>query len=112
MKLVSLVKKIIKEKGVKGTIDISVVDDQAIRALNKKFRKKDKPTDVLSFQIDSAGFLGDVIISEETARRNAKRYGVSYGTEFKRLVIHGVLHILGYDHGREMRDAEAFYTKF
>ncbi|OGC10971.1 rRNA maturation RNase YbeY [candidate division WOR-1 bacterium RIFOXYA12_FULL_52_29] len=111
MKFSALVKAIIKKEGFKGTIDVSVVDDRTIRGLNKKFRGLDKPTDVLSFQLDETGFLGDVIISEETTRKNAKRYGVSYEAEFKRLVIHGVLHILCYDHGRKMRDAEALYSQ-
>lgn len=81
-----------------------------MRELNKKFRQKDKPTDVLSFNYDGK-LLGDVIISRETTRRNAARYGVSYGDEVKRLVIHGTLHVLGYDHGRAMSDAEKIYSK-
>ncbi|MFA6170469.1 MAG: rRNA maturation RNase YbeY [Candidatus Margulisiibacteriota bacterium] len=111
MKFGALAKKIIKREGRNGTIDVSVVDDRTIRALNKKFRKKDQPTDVLSFTLNETGFLGDVIISEETTSKNAKRYGVSYEAEFKRLVIHGVLHVLGYDHGKKMRDAEAVYSQ-
>lgn len=112
MKFAALVKKILKREGRSGTIDVSVVDDQTIHALNKRFRKKDKPTDVLSFTLNETGFLGDVIISEETTRKNAKRYGVAYEEEFKRLVIHGVLHVIGYDHGKKMRNAEAVYSQF
>ena len=90
---------------------MSFVNDGQIRELNKKFRHKDKPTDVLSFNYDGK-LLGDVIISRETTRRNAQRYGVTYGDEVKRLVIHGALHILGYDHGRRMRHAEEIYSQF
>ena len=94
----------------KGSIDLSFVGDKKMRELNKKFRQKDQPTDVLSFNYDGK-LLGDVIISRETTRRNAARYGVTYADEVKRLVIHGALHVLGYDHGRKMRHAEEIYSK-
>ncbi|MBI5399369.1 rRNA maturation RNase YbeY [Candidatus Saganbacteria bacterium] len=100
-----------REKG-KGTINLSFVSDEEMRGLNRRFRKKDKPTDVLSFLMDEDGILGDLVISTETTKRNAKKYGVSYKTEVKRLVIHGVLHLLGYDHGVKMRHAEKIYQKF
>jgi len=106
----ALIKKIIKAEKKEGTIDLSFVGDKKIHELNKKFRKKDKPTDVLSFNYDGE-MLGDVIISRETTRRNAKRYCVAYADEVKRLVIHGTLHVLGYDHGRAMRHAEKIYSK-
>lgn len=106
-----LIKKIIKGEKKQGEIDLSFVADRKIHELNKKFRKKDRPTDVLSFNYDGK-ILGDVIISRETTRRNAKKYGVAYHDEVKRLVIHGTLHVLGYDHGRRMRHAEEIYSKF
>ena len=105
-----LIKKIIKAEKKEGTIDLSFVDDEKIHELNKQFRQKDKPTDVLSFNYDGK-ILGDVIISRETARRNAKQDGVKFNDEVKRLVIHGTLHVLGYDHGRGMRHAEEVYSK-
>lgn len=105
----SLVKKILKREQVKGRINIILVDDKAIRRLNKKFRKKDKATDVLAFPMGEEGILGDIAISRETAKKNAKRYGASYKRELKRLVIHGVLHLLGYDHGKRMGNAEKNY---
>jgi probable rRNA maturation factor len=107
----ALIKKIIRGEKKKGEIDLSFVADKKIHELNKKFRKKDKPTDVLSFNYDGK-ILGDVIISRETTRRNAKKYGVTYNDEVKRLVIHGTLHVLGYDHGRRMKHAEEIYSKF
>jgi probable rRNA maturation factor len=61
--------------------------------------------------MDEDGILGDIAISTETAARNAKRYRVSLKREMKRLVVHGVLHILGYDHGEEMKNAEKVYQK-
>ena len=106
-----LIKKIVKGEKKEGTIDLSFVGDKKIRELNKKFRQQDKPTDVLSFNYDGK-ILGDVIISRATPRRNAQRYGVTYADEVKRLVVHGALHVLGYDHGREMKHAEEIYSKF
>lgn len=106
-----LVKRIIKAEKKNGKIDVSFVDDKKIRMLNRKFRKKDKPTDVLAFPYDEGKVLGDVIISRDTTKKNAKRYGVPYRDELKRLVIHGTLHVLGYDHGRKMSRAEKIYAK-
>ncbi len=111
MSFEALIKRIIKGEQRKGAVDLSFVGDKKIQELNKRFRKKDKPTDVLSFNYDEGKVLGDVIISRETTRRNARRYGVSYLDEVKRLVIHGTLHVLGYDHGRRMRHAEEIYSK-
>lgn len=106
-----LVRKVLKKEKAKGKINIMLTDDRTVHALNKKYRHKDKPTDVLSFTMGEDGILGDIAISEDTTRRNAGRYGVPYRAELKRLVVHGVLHILGYEHGKKMRDAEEIYQK-
>ena len=87
------------------TFTIVLVSDRAIRRLNRDFRNQDKPTDVLSFpaglddvpHLDKAG-LGDMIISVETARRQAFARHHSPERELCVLVIHGLLHLLGYDH--------------
>jgi probable rRNA maturation factor len=76
----------------RGDIAIAIVSDARVRALNKKYRRKDQTTDVLSFD------TGDIVISSETARRQAKDAGHSYATELKVLALHGLLHLLGYDH--------------
>lgn len=107
----SLIRRILKREKAKGKINLILINDREIRKLNKQYRKKDKPTDVLAFPMGEEGILGDIAISFETAQRNAKRFGVPYRRELKRLVIHGVLHLLGYDHGRRMRDAEEIYQK-
>jgi rRNA maturation RNase YbeY len=89
-----------------------VVDDAAMREINRDHRKKDKPTDVLSFpQFTpsevrgrkktshlSGSYLGDLVISSDTTRAQAKRFGVSVQQELIRLLVHGVLHLCGYDH--------------
>ena len=101
-----LIKTILRKEKVKGIINLILVDDKKIHQLNKKFRKKDKPTDVLAFPMNEDGVVGDIAISTEMTKKNAKRYEVTYKRELKRLVVHGVLHLCGYDHGLKMRKKE------
>jgi len=75
--------------------------DPEIHSLNRQYRGKDKPTDVLSFPLADElhpFLLGDVVISVETATRQAQRRGHSLREELQILLIHGILHLLGYDH--------------
>lgn len=106
-----LIRKILTGEGRKGRINLVLVTDREIRELNRKFRRLDRATDVLSFNMNEDGILGEIAISTETAARNARRYRVGLKREMKRLVVHGVLHILGYDHGEEMSSAEKVYQK-
>jgi probable rRNA maturation factor len=107
-----LVKKILKQEGVVGEIEVSFAEGEKVRELNRRYRKKDRSTDVLSFAYgEKDGLLGDVIICREVAKKNAPLFGNSYRQELKRLVVHGVLHVLGYDHGRKMSDAEKTYQQ-
>ena len=76
----------------RGDLSIAIVSDIRMRALNKKYRRKDTPTDVLSFD------TGDIVIAEGVARRQARDAGHSYAVELKILALHGLLHLLGYDH--------------
>jgi len=86
-------------------LTVSLVDDAAIHPLNRDYRGKDRPTDVLAFAMregprapgDDAE-LGDVVISIDTAQRQAAERGKSLADEVQTLLIHGVLHLLGYDH--------------
>lgn len=85
--------------------DVSIIftSDDEIHELNRDYRGKDKPTDVLSFSLQegrhpSKTMLGDLVISVDTAKIQAKKYGVSFRDEVRRLLIHGTLHLLGYDH--------------
>ena len=81
---------------------VALVSDRRIRALNRRYRKQARPTDVLSFPLQTSsrtnGYLGDVVISVETARRNTRRCRHSAQEEIKLLILHGLLHLLGYDH--------------
>ncbi|WP_457601308.1 rRNA maturation RNase YbeY [Hydrogenivirga sp.] len=89
--------------GVKNAeLSVLITDDKEIRELNRRFRGKDKPTDVLSFPIgEEVGgrlILGDVVLSLDTARRQARELGHSLEEEVERLLAHGIIHLLGYDH--------------
>jgi probable rRNA maturation factor len=84
---------------VRGEVSLVLAGDRLLRRLNRDYRGKDRATDVLSFPGEGgeAG-LGDVVISVETARRNARRLGRSLPQELDVLVLHGFLHVLGHDH--------------
>jgi probable rRNA maturation factor len=69
-----------------------------MRALNRQFRGKDRVTDVLSFPAETRGFLGDIVIASGVAKKQAKAAGHSLNIEFRVLALHGLLHLLGYDH--------------
>jgi len=80
---------------VQGEVDVLIAGNQRLRQLNRRFRRKNKPTDVLSFPRPSGG---DIAISADIARDNARLYGHSLADELKVLVLHGMLHLAGYDH--------------
>jgi probable rRNA maturation factor len=84
---------------VGGEVALVLTGDRAIRALNARYRGKDRPTDVLSFPGGAVGDeLGDIVISVQTAERNARGLGRSLAQELDVLALHGFLHVLGYDH--------------
>jgi probable rRNA maturation factor len=86
------------------TAAIAFVSDRKMRALNKEFRGKDKTTDVLSFPFEAdefdieQAFLGDIVISLEQAQRQSAENDLPLETEIKQLILHGILHLCGYDH--------------
>ena len=77
---------------------IAFVSDKKIHKLNRQFRNVDKPTDVLSFPADEEMNLGDIAISVETAAMQAKENGLTFDGEIAQLILHGLLHLSGYDH--------------
>ena len=84
---------------VEGEVSLVLTGDRSVRALNARYRGKDKPTDVLSFPADGGeSGLGDIVISVETAARNARSLGRTLPRELDVLALHGFLHVLGYDH--------------
>ncbi|MEY4479606.1 MAG: rRNA maturation RNase YbeY [Bacillota bacterium] len=113
----------VAEEVTSGEVALTFVDDEEIQALNKAYREKDKPTDVLSFPQwednddemtivydeddapeEDAEMIGDIVISLQTAKRQAEEFGHSLEREVCFLFVHGFLHLLGYDH--EEGDAE------
>jgi probable rRNA maturation factor len=91
------------------SISIAVTDDATVRGLNRRYRRQDRPTDVLSFALETgARFvvpeasrqLGEIVISYPTASRQARAARHSVDDELAHLLVHGILHLLGYDHQR------------
>jgi len=84
-------------------VSVVLVGDRTMRDLNRRFRGRDYATDVLSFQYGGKGesgvpILGEIVISPATALRQALRWGSTHDREIRRLLVHGMLHLLGYDH--------------
>jgi probable rRNA maturation factor len=91
-----------------GSVDILLTGNSEMRSLNRRFRKKNKETDVLSFPAQSPpprhgqrGFVGEIAISTDVARENAAKFGHSQAVEVKILSLHGILHLAGFDHERD-----------
>jgi len=99
----------------RAELSIALVGDREMRPLNRKYRKKKKTTDVLSFFVEDqpvcgSKILGDVVISVEQARRQAKARGKTLKSEMATLLIHGILHLLGYDHEKSPRRAQIMFA--
>ncbi len=113
-----IAEKILKELNLDNIeLSISLVDNETIQNINREWRGKDKPTDVLSFPLDEdtpSGYkyrlLGDVIISLPYAKKQAEEIGHSYKEEVLRLLTHGILHLLGYDHETSEEDAKVMFS--
>ena len=110
--------QLLKLLGVRGELSIALVGDAEIRALNAAYRGADRPTDVLAFaqrEGEDAGLhpdlLGDVVISLDTAAGQAAARGISVADEIRTLLIHGVLHLLGYNHERSATEARCMFAK-
>ena len=99
--------------GLAGDVHVLLADDATLQRLNRTYRGKNKPTDVLSFPAGDAeegndsGVAGDLAISLETAARQAKQYGHSLRDEVRVLLLHGVLHLAGFDHERDRGEMAA-----
>ncbi|MEO0096519.1 MAG: rRNA maturation RNase YbeY [candidate division WOR-3 bacterium] len=93
-----IVNKVLKDEEIKTSeLNIIVCDDQFIKKLNKKFLKRDYPTDVLSFNFDK-NFLGEIYVSKNQTLKQAKKDKVKYGYRLKYLILHGLFHLLSYSH--------------
>ena len=124
---IELVEKLLQhaakvEKIEEGSeVSITFVTNEAIHEINREYRDKDQPTDVISFALEEMGegeiqiigegiprILGDIIISTDRTREQAAEYGHSFERELGFLAVHGFLHLLGYDHMTEQDEKEMF----
>ncbi len=115
-KLQNIIEKAQKTTGFgPGDIGFALIDDEEIRKLNKQYRGKDSATDVLSFAysegektVQGGGErqIGDIFISLDTAKKQAEEKGHSLKKELEILLVHGLLHLFGYDHQNDEREAE------
>ena len=105
-KVLLTIEKMDRLDRVVGEVSIAFVDDEAMTSLNRKFRRKNKTTDVLTFPGDDR-FLGDIVISVDQARRQAADEKHSLATEVRYLILHGILHALGYDHETDQGEMNA-----
>ncbi|MBQ3142803.1 MAG: rRNA maturation RNase YbeY [Bacilli bacterium] len=107
--LINISKIVFKIHNIKNPVfNIVIVDKEKIKEINKLYRKKDKVTDVISFAFEDNGniykdirYLGEIYICAEVAEEQAKEYGHSYKREICYLAVHGLMHLLGYDHMNE-----------
>lgn len=124
--------RLMKELSIDAELSIVLVDDPEMRELNARYRDKNRPTDVLAFSMREGALcpkpkaerrrsragardfhgelLGDVVISVDTAARQAAERGVSVAAEVRVLLTHGILHLLGYDHERSAVDARRMFA--
>jgi probable rRNA maturation factor len=84
--------------GVRGEVTVLITGNREIQELNREFRKKNKPTDVISFPSDAKGFAGDIAVSADLAAANGSALGHGALSELKILILHGMLHLAGMDH--------------
>ena len=117
--LIRIAEFVLQEEGAGDDIEISVVfiESDEMRRINKQYRHKDKPTDVLSFGeiryfYDPDKFiLPEILICPEEVSKNAQEYGVSFEEELAKVLIHGILHLLGFDHERGDKEEEEMLNK-
>ncbi len=98
-----------QEGATEAEVSLTLVDDDAIRKMNRDYLGRDRPTDVLAFSLgdDEGHPLGDVYVGVREARRQAEAHGVPLDEELVRLAVHGTLHVLGYDHPEGAQRAES-----
>ena len=90
----------------KRTLNVALADDRRVRTLNARDRRKNKPTNVLSYPSGGREFLGDVVLARQTVWREARQQRKTLADHVSHLVVHGTLHLLGYDHETGEADAE------
>jgi probable rRNA maturation factor len=97
--------------GLSSEVNVRITSNHELQDLNRRFRRKNKPTDVLSFPSDLPKLAGDIAISAEIAAANAADMGHSTETELRILILHGLLHLAGYDHETDSGAMQARETR-
>jgi probable rRNA maturation factor len=92
-------------------LSLAFINKAEMKKLNLKFRKKNKPTDVLSFNLDEKEYLGEIVICPEIVKNNSEKFGVSFKEELLKVFVHGILHLCGYDHEKSIKDAQKMEAK-
>ena len=90
-------------------LSIALVEPKRIKELNKKYRKKNKITDILSFKYNNNS--GEIVICPEVVKKNSKKFCLTFKKELTRALIHGILHLLGYDHEKSKRESKKMEKK-
>jgi probable rRNA maturation factor len=104
-------KQLSRELKIKsGILGLAFVKPMTSKKLNLKYRRKNRPTDVLSFELGEAGYLGELVICPQVVRKQAKAHGQLFREELGYMVLHGVLHLMGYDHERSQREAKVMFS--
>ncbi len=110
----SLFKKIAKKvlmKEQKGDLNLSIalVGQKVIKGLNKRYRKKNRPTDVLSYMYSKNA--SEIVICPQVVKQNAKKFGTTFKKELARVLIHGILHLAGYNHEKKKTETKKMKEK-
>jgi len=115
-KLKKVIKKVLEGENIRcEDLSIALVDPAGIKELNKKYRKQNRVTDILSFSYNGSG---EIIICPQVVKKNAKKFALNFKKELAKVLIHGILHLLGYDHeknkvkAKKMEDKEKYYLKY
>ncbi len=105
-----IARQVLSREGAKKDLAIVFLKEKEIQQLNRRYRHKNQPTDVLAFESkEKANYLGEVVICLDWVRKNAKTMKISFELEWARVLIHGVLHLLGYDHEKGRAKAEKMF---
>jgi len=109
--LKKVAEKILRDKKQKNKdLSLALIGEKRMRELNRKYRKKNKVTDVLAFSEKEFG-LGEVIVCPKKVKENAKKYNSNFRIELARVLVHGILHLLGYDHEKSKKEAQKMKEK-
>lgn len=97
-KFEKMARKLLAEEGKEKDVNIVLCTDEFVRTMNRDYRGLDKVTDVLSYEWHEEDFLGEIYIARDQVKRQAPEYGNTFYAELKRVIVHGLLHLSGYDH--------------